>query len=98
MYEAEARERQRLAGAKNLENFNNGLVTPGLEQLGKAPAPRAKTSVEQAADAFGISKHVVADIKSIAKNAPEKLKAMESGKLTLQEAKKEIADVKRIEK
>lgn len=67
MLEAEARERQRTAGAKNLDNFNKGLVGTKRSQLDSAE-PR---TIQTAAKAVGISPATVKRMKRITNEAPE---------------------------
>ena len=64
MLEEEAKERQRLAGEKNLENYNNNLVAAEPQQLvGEEPKGRA---AEQAAALVGASSRNVYRVKKIA--------------------------------
>lgn len=54
--------------------------------------PEQKTDArDQAAALVGVSGKYVSDIKRIAQDAPEKMKALEAGVLTLQGAKRQIA-------
>ena len=87
MYEAEAKERQRAAGTQ----FGRGMEkdVPIVEQA--IPEPK---SIERAASAFGVGKQYIADIKRIEKEAPETFKKIEQGKITIPEAKREVAATK----
>jgi len=66
MYEAEAKERQRLHGGTAPGKPKDESLIPTLEQV--IPEPR---SIERAASAFGVGKQYIADVKRIEKEAPE---------------------------
>ena len=90
MYEAEAKERQRLAGrfaGKDIEGNPIVQVTPILAEAEKPSA----TSVEQASKAFGVSSGYIKEVKRIEKTSPETFKKIESGKITIPEAKRQVA-------
>jgi hypothetical protein len=76
MLEAEAKKRQTRRSAESVPE-----ILPG--QLGD--------SRDQAAALVGVSGRYVSDVKRIAAEAPEKLKALEAGTATLQGAKRQMA-------
>ena len=88
MYEAEAKERHRLNSVAQSVHLNNqdGRDVPIMEP--HEPEPR---SIERAASAFGVGKQYISDIKRIEREAPEVFKKIESGKITIPEAKRQIA-------
>lgn len=96
-YAAEAKERQKAAGAQNLANYNNGLVMEKIPELAKGedPPKPAPTAVELAGAAVGVNPRYVHDAKKISEVAPEKFKEMQAGNLTIQDAKREVREEKR---
>jgi len=83
--EDEAKERQRRAGGDRRSVDHCGSVVPMLEQLKRHPS-----SIELAARTVGVSKQYVADVKAIAKVAPDMIEEIEAGTLTIAEAKRRI--------
>lgn len=71
MFEAEAKERQRLAGGDHGNQYTGGQVAVG-EILPQA-VDRNPKATDQAAAAVGVSGKYVSDIKAISKKAPELL-------------------------
>lgn len=89
MYEAEAKERQREAGRLYGENHPQEDV----QIIEQALTPEPK-SIQKAATAFGVNRQYIADIKRIEKEAPEVFKKIEQGKISIPEAKREVAAAK----
>ena len=82
MYEAEAKERQRLSGGDHGNQHTGGKLAdvPRVEQ------PAEPRSIERAASAFGVGKQYIADIKRIEREAPEVFQKIEQGKISIPEA------------
>ena len=78
MYEAEAKERQRLHGGTAPGKPKDDSLVPIVEQVFTEPK-----SIERAASAFGVGKQYIADIKRIEKESPETFKKIEQGKIGL---------------
>lgn len=87
-YAAEAKERQR----------DHGGTAPGRpkeslpEILPEVSGPSVTESRERAGKALGVSGRYVSDAKKVAEEAPEMLSKIESGELSVNEAKKRIAE------
>lgn len=92
MLEAEAKERQRVAG----EEFGRGKVVQKIEQAIEELHERIPASVEQAAQMVGTNRQYVSDAKRLRDEAPELLERVRSGELTIPQAKTELkrAEVK----
>jgi ParB-like chromosome segregation protein Spo0J len=89
MLEAEAKKRQQAAG----EQYGRGMDEKLQEILPEAiePKPQAR---DQAAALVGVSGKYVSDIKAINKKAPELLKKIENGSMTIPEAKRQMNEPK----
>ncbi|HCE68367.1 MAG: hypothetical protein A2X82_06945 [Geobacteraceae bacterium GWC2_55_20] len=70
LLEAEAKERQRLAGASHTGNQHTGITKLEVVQLVAQPPEPSPRSIEAAAKAVGVNKKYVADMKTIARVAP----------------------------
>lgn len=82
MLEAEARERLQRAGA------NHGVGQKGKE---KVPDPNAGQARDQAAALVGVNPRYISLAKAIKRDAPDQFEAMKAGKVTIQQAKREVA-------
>ena len=74
MLEAEAKERQRAHGGTAPGKPKEESLVPLVEQVIE-PTPR---SIEAAAKAVGVNKQYVSDMKTIAREAPEKVEQIRS--------------------
>lgn len=93
IYEAEARERQKVAGGDRKSETYRG----GAESLGAGlPQPlRAAKSSENAAAGFGVSARYVSDAKRVSEARPDLLEQVKEGTVTLARA---VTEVKREER
>jgi len=91
MLEAEAKERQRVAG-KETHGHRHSTDLQLLPDLGEAvkPGSHVPSSVRIAASAIGVSHGNISDMKRIAKVAPERVDAIKQGKATVNGVTKEL--------
>lgn len=85
LFEAEAKERQRLAGEQHGRGM--GEKVPVI-----VPEAIKQDSRDLAAASVGVSGKYVSDIKAISKKAPELLKKIEAGTITIPEAKRQMCE------
>ena len=84
MFAADAKRRQKQAGKEH------GRGQKVKEKIPEAiqPQPQAR---EQAAKAVGVNDRYVSDAKKVKEEAPEVFERLKAGKVTLQDAKREVA-------
>lgn len=84
-FAADAKRRQREAGK---EHGRGQKVVEKVPQPMEKPAIKAR---EQAAAAVGVNDRYVSDAKKVKQEAPEVFERLKAGKITLQDAKREVA-------
>jgi hypothetical protein len=90
----EAKERQKEAGAKNLESFKNGdsLVSEKIHELtqdSEPDKPQERRTDSKIAKTFGTNQNYVSKAKKVKEHAPELLSKVASGEMDLNQAAKE---------
>jgi ParB-like chromosome segregation protein Spo0J len=90
MLEAEAKERQKLAGVEHAGNLKNqdARLVPELGQVGDSS--RQPTAVRIAAAAVGVSHGNISEMKRISNAAPERVEEIKQGKTTVTAVIKEL--------
>jgi hypothetical protein len=86
--QAEAKERQRVAGGDRGNQYTGGKVAVVMTSS-EAPE-RAPSTRKQVADAVGISEWQVQKLIRIAKASPEKVAQIKKGEVTVKQAMREI--------
>jgi ParB-like chromosome segregation protein Spo0J len=84
-FAADAKRRQQKAGKEHGR---------GQKVVEKVPQPMSKPAVkarEEAAKSVGVNERYVSDAKKVKKEAPEVFERLKAGKITLQDAKREVA-------
>lgn len=81
----DAKRRQRDAGK---EHGRGQKVVEKVPQAIAMPAPKAR---EEAAKSVGVNDRYVSDAKKVKQEAPEVFERLKAGKITLQDAKREVA-------
>jgi len=84
-FAADAKRRQREAGK------DHGRGQKVVEKVPQAIAKPAVKSREEAAKSVGVNDRYVSDAKKVKQEAPEVFERLKAGKITLQDAKREVA-------
>jgi ParB-like chromosome segregation protein Spo0J len=85
-FAADAKRRQREAGKEHGRGQKVMAKVP--EPIDKKPAPPAR---KEAAKSVGVGERYVQDAKKVKEEAPELFERLKAGKITLQDAKREVA-------
>jgi cell pole-organizing protein PopZ len=87
-FAADAKRRQREAGGDKKSESAKSVVAKLPEPIDKKPASPAR---KEAAKSVGVGERYVQDAKKVRKEAPEVFERLKAGKITLQDAKREVA-------
>lgn len=84
-FAAEAKRRQREAGK------DHGRGQKVVQKVEQAIGANDRKAVSEAAASVGVNRQYVADAKKVKQEAPEVFERLKAGKITLQDAKREVA-------
>jgi len=87
-FAADAKRRQRESGGDKKSPSAKSVVAKMPEPIDKKPAAPAR---EEAAKSVGVGERYVQDAKKVKQEAPEVFERLKAGKITLQDAKREVA-------
>lgn len=83
-FAADAKKRQRASGGDKVSEKARAVVE-------KVPQPVSSKAREEAAKSVGVNDRYVSDAKKVKTEAPEVFERLKAGKITLQDAKREVA-------
>jgi ParB-like chromosome segregation protein Spo0J len=87
-FAADAKRRQRDSGGDKKSAIARSVMEKVPEPIEKKPAPPAR---QEAAKSVGVNDRYVSDAKKVKTEAPEVFERLKAGKITLQDAKREVA-------
>jgi hypothetical protein len=87
-FAADAKRRQRDSGGDKKSAIAKSVMEKVPEPIEKKPAPPAR---QEAAKSVGVNDRYVSDAKKVKNEAPEVFERLKAGKITLQDAKREVA-------
>jgi len=87
-FAADAKRRQRDSGGDKKSEIARSVMEKIPEPIEKKPTPPAR---QEAAKSVGVNDRYVSDAKKVKTEAPEVFERLKAGKITLQDAKREVA-------
>lgn len=88
LFAADAKRRQRDSGGDKKSAIARSVMEKVPEPIQKKPVPPAR---QEAAKSVGVNDRYVSDAKKVKTEAPEVFERLKAGKITLQDAKREVA-------
>lgn len=87
-FAADAKRRQRASGGDKVSEKARAVVEKVPQPVSQKVSPKAR---EEAAKSVGVNDRYVSDAKKVKAEAPEVFERLKAGKITLQDAKREVA-------